>query len=199
MRQMPAKVARSGSRWTYDAPTHYQTGKTTAHTDTYHGRFVKLVPDEQVIEVVEFETVDPVMRGEMTITITLTDADGGTEVVGIHEGLPPGVPPSEMRPGGGRRSRSSPCWSRPERGAVQAGFVDLRPSPSMSPRRWRTLENSGELRRSRWSGRTGTKSLPWAEKACDVARLWTRPRTISNPVRLLDCQQLAIEKQVHRH
>jgi uncharacterized protein YndB with AHSA1/START domain len=26
---------------TYDAPTG--TGKTTAHTDTYHGRFVKLV------------------------------------------------------------------------------------------------------------------------------------------------------------
>ena len=34
---------------TYDAPTG--TGKTTAHTDTYHGRFVKLVPDEQVVEV----------------------------------------------------------------------------------------------------------------------------------------------------
>jgi uncharacterized protein YndB with AHSA1/START domain len=27
---------------TYDAPTG--AGKTTAHTDTYHGRFVKLVP-----------------------------------------------------------------------------------------------------------------------------------------------------------
>jgi hypothetical protein len=34
-------------------------GKTTAHTDTYHGRFVKLVQDERVVEVVEFETMDP--------------------------------------------------------------------------------------------------------------------------------------------
>src|SRR2546430_17449693 len=42
---------------TYDAPT--ATGKSTAHTDTFHGRFVKLVTDEQVIEVVEFETTDP--------------------------------------------------------------------------------------------------------------------------------------------
>ena len=33
---------------TYDEPTG--TGKTTAHTDTYHGRFVKLVPNEQVVE-----------------------------------------------------------------------------------------------------------------------------------------------------
>src|SRR5438105_12464618 len=54
---------------TYDAPTG--TGKTTAQTDTYHGRFVKLVPNEQVVEVVEFETTDPALRGEMTITITL--------------------------------------------------------------------------------------------------------------------------------
>jgi uncharacterized protein YndB with AHSA1/START domain len=42
---------------TYDAPT--AVGKTTAHTDTYHGRFVKLVPNERVVEVVEFETADP--------------------------------------------------------------------------------------------------------------------------------------------
>ena len=29
--------------------------RPTAHTDTYHGRFVKLVINEQVVEVVEFE------------------------------------------------------------------------------------------------------------------------------------------------
>lgn len=75
---------------TYDAPTG--AGKTTSHTDTYHGRFVKLVPNEQMVEVVEFETGDAAMHGEMTITITLADADGGTEVVALHDGLPPGVP-----------------------------------------------------------------------------------------------------------
>jgi uncharacterized protein YndB with AHSA1/START domain len=74
---------------TYDAPTG--TGKTTAHTDTYHGRFVKLVPDEQVVEVVEFETADPSMRGEMTITTSLIDADGGTDILAVHDQLPPGV------------------------------------------------------------------------------------------------------------
>ena len=74
---------------TYDAPT--ATGKTTAHTDTYHGRFVKLVPNEQVVEVDEFETSDPALRGEMTITITLIDADGGTDLLAVHDGLPPGV------------------------------------------------------------------------------------------------------------
>jgi uncharacterized protein YndB with AHSA1/START domain len=73
----------------YDEPTG--TGKTTAHTDTYHGRFVKLVPNEQVIENVEFETEDPALQGEMTITLTLADAGGGTEVVAVHDGLPPGL------------------------------------------------------------------------------------------------------------
>src|SRR5205809_3196077 len=74
---------------TYDAPTG--TGKTTAHTDKFHGRFVKLVTNAQVVEVVEFETTDPALRGEMTITITLADADGGTDLLAVHDGLPPGL------------------------------------------------------------------------------------------------------------
>jgi uncharacterized protein YndB with AHSA1/START domain len=67
------------------------TGKTTAHTDTYHGRFVELVPSKRVIEIDEFETQDPALRGEMKITIELADKESGTDVIGIHEGLPPGV------------------------------------------------------------------------------------------------------------
>ncbi len=74
---------------TYDEPTG--VGKTTAHTDTFHGHFVKLVQNEQVVEVVEFETADPTLQGEMTITITLEDADGGTDVLALHEGLPSGL------------------------------------------------------------------------------------------------------------
>ena len=74
---------------TYDEPTG--TGKTTSHTDTYYGHFVKLVPNEQIVEVDEFETADPALCGEMTITITLVDAESGTDLVGVHDGLPPGV------------------------------------------------------------------------------------------------------------
>lgn len=75
---------------TYDAPT--ASGKTTEHTDSYRGRFVRLVPDELVVEADEFETDDPGLRGEMVSTITLADAPGGgTDVTGLHEGLPSGV------------------------------------------------------------------------------------------------------------
>jgi uncharacterized protein YndB with AHSA1/START domain len=74
-------------------------GKTTARTDTYHGRFVKLVPNEQVIEVDEFETDDPALRGEMRITITLADSRGGTDLLAVHEGLPRGVSPADNETG----------------------------------------------------------------------------------------------------
>lgn len=73
---------------TYDSP---DAGKSAPHTDTYHGRFVRLVPDEQVVEALEFETTDPALRGTMTMTTTLTDADGGTDVLVVHEGIPAGV------------------------------------------------------------------------------------------------------------
>jgi len=73
----------------YDAPGH--AGKTSEHTDIYRGRFEKLVPDEKIVEVDEFETKDPAFQGEMRITYTLVDAADGTDLVATHAGLPRGV------------------------------------------------------------------------------------------------------------
>lgn len=84
---------------TYDQAT--STGKTTQHTDTYHGHFVRLVPDELVVERMEFETTDPAMLGEMTVTFTLVDADGGTELRAVHEDVPEGVSPGDNETGWG--------------------------------------------------------------------------------------------------
>ncbi|MFE0103487.1 SRPBCC domain-containing protein [Streptomyces sp. NPDC059009] len=97
--------ARAGGAFrislTYDAPG--ETGKSAPHTDTYHGRFAELVPDERVVEVMEFETDDPAMRGTMTMTTTLTDVDidgdGGTEVVIVHEGIPDAIAPADNETG----------------------------------------------------------------------------------------------------
>lgn len=77
---------------TYDAPT--DVGKTNAQTDTFHGRFAHLVPNAEVVQVIEYETADPAPQGEMTITYTLVDANDGTDVVGLHENLPAGVSPA---------------------------------------------------------------------------------------------------------
>lgn len=82
---------------TYDEPT--RAGKTSGHTDTYRGRFTELVQDEKVVEVDEFETTEPNLTGAMTITIALTDAEGGTDLVAVHEGLPAGVAPEDNEAG----------------------------------------------------------------------------------------------------
>ncbi|MFF8780447.1 SRPBCC family protein [Streptomyces sp. NPDC015140] len=93
--------ARAGGAFrvslTYEEPTG--TGKSAAHTDTYHGHFARLVPDEQVVEVLEFESADPAFQGRMTMTTTLTDAGGGTEVVVAHDGLPDAVPAEDNETG----------------------------------------------------------------------------------------------------
>ena len=104
---------------TYNSPT--ALGKTSAHTDASHGRFVELVPDERVVEVVEFETKDPDMRGEQTITFTLVDEDGGTEVYAVHDNLPPGLSPADNETG----------W----RMALDnlAAYVEAKQSPARKP------------------------------------------------------------------
>ncbi|HET6772563.1 MAG TPA: SRPBCC domain-containing protein [Acidimicrobiales bacterium] len=89
---------REGGRFrislTYDAPM--DSGKTDAQTDTFHGRFVRLVRDEEVVQVVEFEANDPGLQGEMTITYVLAEASGGgTDLIGLHEDLPAGVRPED--------------------------------------------------------------------------------------------------------
>jgi uncharacterized protein YndB with AHSA1/START domain len=82
---------------TYDSRT--DAGKSQARTDTYRGRFVRLVPDRVVVEVFEFETDDPALAGEMTMTTSLTPSAGGTEVEIVHDGVPDVVPPRDNEAG----------------------------------------------------------------------------------------------------
>lgn len=74
---------------TYDDPT--SVGKTKGATDSFSGRFARLVPDTEVVQVVEFEAPDPAMQTPMTITYRLEEAPGGTVLTGLHENLPAGV------------------------------------------------------------------------------------------------------------
>jgi len=51
------------------------------------------------VERIEFETDDPDLQGAMTMTWTLRDADEGTELEVLHEGLPDVVPPEDNETG----------------------------------------------------------------------------------------------------
>jgi uncharacterized protein YndB with AHSA1/START domain len=78
---------------TYDDPV--AVGKTEGATDTFAGHFTVLDPGKCVEQVAAFDTTDPALAGEMTMRYQLSGRDGGTEVVGIHENLPPGVAPED--------------------------------------------------------------------------------------------------------
>lgn len=93
--------AREGG--TFRVSLHYETadgtGKSGARTDTYHGRFAELLADERVVEVIEFETPDPLLQGAMTLTTTLVAMDDGTDVLVVHEGVPDAVPAADNEAG----------------------------------------------------------------------------------------------------
>jgi uncharacterized protein YndB with AHSA1/START domain len=76
-----------------------RTGKTEGATDTYGGEFTRLTPGEQVVERLAFETDDPGLAGEMTMTWTLREVEDGTEVEVLHEGLPDAVPAQDNETG----------------------------------------------------------------------------------------------------
>lgn len=77
----------------YDEPT--VTGKTASNTDTYHGTFIRVVPERLVEQELEFETEDPSMQGVMRIVFELEGSRSGTRLTARHEGLPPGLSPSD--------------------------------------------------------------------------------------------------------
>lgn len=82
---------------TYEAPD--AAGKSSAHTDTYHGHFAQLVPNECVVEHLAFETADPRMQGDMRITTRLAPEEGGTRLSAVHEDLPSGVATADNEAG----------------------------------------------------------------------------------------------------
>jgi uncharacterized protein YndB with AHSA1/START domain len=84
---------------TYQDPAQSPGGKTSEDTDTFHGRFIELVPGEKIVEVIEFESQDTRFAGRMKITTTLTDADEGTEIMLLCEDIPAGIRPEDNEMG----------------------------------------------------------------------------------------------------
>src|SRR3546814_9871443 len=64
---------------TYGGPGHAAPGKTAQHTDIVRGRFLALIPDRQVAQLVEFESEDPAFAGER-----IGRAHVGTPVTNAH-------------------------------------------------------------------------------------------------------------------
>jgi uncharacterized protein YndB with AHSA1/START domain len=76
---------------TYVDSDHSPRGKTSDHTDVVRGRFLELIPDERVVQLIEFESKDPAFAGPMTIRWTLADVPGSTDVTVLCENVPEGI------------------------------------------------------------------------------------------------------------
>jgi uncharacterized protein YndB with AHSA1/START domain len=75
----------------YQDSDHPVAGKTSEDTDAFQGTFVELVPNERIVEVIEFESDDSSVAGRMTLTTSFADADGGTQVTMVFEDVPAGI------------------------------------------------------------------------------------------------------------
>lgn len=83
----------------YTDVDHTVRGKTSAHADVFEGRFLELIPDERIVELVEFESDDPAFAGAMTVITTLASVSSGTRVTIVCENVPSGIPASDHQAG----------------------------------------------------------------------------------------------------
>jgi uncharacterized protein YndB with AHSA1/START domain len=87
----------------YPSSEQVYRGKTSEREDRFTARFVELTPLSRIVEAISFDSVDPAFLGEMTMTVTFEERDGGTEVTILFENIPPGIRPEDNEAG----SRSS--------------------------------------------------------------------------------------------
>lgn len=83
----------------YKDTDHRVSGKTSEHADIFQGRFAELIPDERIVELIEFDSTDPEFGGTMTITTSLAAVPGGTEVTILCENVPRGINPDDHQEG----------------------------------------------------------------------------------------------------
>lgn len=87
--------AREGGRFrmslTYQDLADSPGGKSSEYTDTFEGRFIELILDTKIVEVVAFESPDPNFAGEMKITTSLRDTAEGTEITLLFQDVPAGI------------------------------------------------------------------------------------------------------------
>jgi uncharacterized protein YndB with AHSA1/START domain len=70
-------------------------GKYAEREDRVSVRFVELEPPRRIVETVRFVSDDPAFGREMTLTVLLKEAQGGTAVTLAFDDLPPALRPED--------------------------------------------------------------------------------------------------------
>ena len=74
-------------------------GKTTGKEDRYTARFVELIPNEKIVEAIQFDTANIAYAGEMIMEVTFTPVDIGTRVTFLFKNIPDGISPADNEAG----------------------------------------------------------------------------------------------------
>jgi uncharacterized protein YndB with AHSA1/START domain len=76
-----------------------EPGKTSADADVVEARYVEIVPNERVVQAVNFVADDPGFEGTMTITWALYGSGEGTRVEVTADNVPDGISPEDHETG----------------------------------------------------------------------------------------------------
>jgi uncharacterized protein YndB with AHSA1/START domain len=87
-----------------------QVGKTDEREDRTRVRFAAIKPGRQVVWAVRFDTEDPSLKAEMTITVTVEPAPDGARVTFLSENLPPGLKPADNAQGSKESLKKLAAW-----------------------------------------------------------------------------------------
>lgn len=74
-------------------------GKATSDSDVVEARFVDVVPEERVVQAVDFVSDDPTFAGTMTMTWSVTAVEGGTRVDITADDVPDGISAEDHQTG----------------------------------------------------------------------------------------------------
>jgi uncharacterized protein YndB with AHSA1/START domain len=75
---------------TYADPTNSR-GKSSEHSDIVDARYVDIVPNDRVVQAVDFVSDDPSFAGTMTMTWAVRAVEGGTRVEITADDVPDGI------------------------------------------------------------------------------------------------------------
>jgi len=79
----------------YPSSEQVYRGKTSEREDRFTARFVELTPPTRIVQAITFDSADPTVAGEMSMTVTFEERDSGTEVTILFEQIPPGIQPED--------------------------------------------------------------------------------------------------------
>ena len=74
-------------------------GKTTDKEDKFYSQFVEIIPNEKLVEVIQFDSAKADFSAQMIMEVTFDPIDIGTRVTFLFKNIPKGIRPEDNEAG----------------------------------------------------------------------------------------------------